>query len=63
MVLFFEDGIGVAEASFFEFVFVFDDIFGEFAHDLMEVAANDVQCVFEFVLGLHIKVNSRDGGR
>lgn len=40
--MFFEDGIAVAEAAFLEFVFVLDDFFGEFAHDLMEVAANDV---------------------
>ena len=60
--MFFENGIGVAEPAFFEFVFVLDDVFGEFAHDLMEVAANDVQSVFELVLGLHVKGNS-SGGR
>ena len=57
--MFFEDGIAAAEAAFFEFVFVLDDVFGEFAHDLMVVAANDVESAFKFVLGQHVKVNSR----
>ena len=57
--MFFENGIAAAEAAFFEFVFVVEDVFGEFAHDLMVVAANDVESVFKFVLGLHVKVDNR----
>ena len=60
--MFFNDGIGVAEAAFFEFVFVVDNVLGEFAHDLMEVAANDVQSAFEFVLGLHVRVIAGEAG-